>query len=465
MLKLDIKKLTEYSGGDLFLPEGKSISDYENINATCVVQDSRVVGKNGVFLAIKGEKVDGHRFIPQVFEGGALAVICEQLPDVITGPCVKVDNTVEALQKLAEGYRQQMNVKVVGITGSVGKTSTKEFVASVLEQKFSVLKTEKNFNNLIGLPLMVLKITEETEVAVLEMGISEFGEMEKLSQIARPDVCLITNIGVCHLENLKDRDGVLSAKTRVYDYMNRDGFVVFNGKDDKLLTVSDVYGNKPLFFGEDTQEAYATNVSGKGLLGSNVTINLNIDRPVSFEATVPLPGAHMISNALAASIIGYKLGMDVEDIAKGIKAVQAVGGRSHVIETEKYILIDDCYNANPVSMKAAIDLLKTADGRKVAILGDMFELGENEAALHREVGEYAANQGIEVIVCVGELSKNMRDGALSSLMCEKQEIHYLKEKQDLIKRLPAILEEKDVILIKASHGMGFDEIVTLLSKE
>lgn len=464
MLNLDIKKITEYSGGELFLPAGKSVEDYADLKASCVVQDSRVVGENGVFLAIKGEKVDGHKFIPQVFEGGALAVICEDLPEKITGPCVKVENTVKALQNLATGYRKQLDVKVVGVTGSVGKTSTKEIVASVLEQKYKVLKTEKNFNNLIGLPLMVLKITEDIEVAVLEMGISEFGEMEVLSSIARPDVCLITNIGQCHLENLKDRDGVLAAKTRVYDYMNRDGFVVFNGKDDKLLTVTDVYGNAPLFFGENGQAAYATNISSKGLLGSKFTVNLNIDNTISFEAQVPLPGAHMISNALAASIIGYKLGLTTDEIAKGINCVQAVGGRSNIIKTNKYVLIDDCYNANPVSMKAAIDLLKQADGRKVAILGDMFELGVNEKELHKEVGEYAASQGIEVITCVGDLSLNMRDGALSALMCEKQEINYCKEKSDLLRRLPNILEEGDTILIKASHGMGFDEIVKILSE-
>ena len=208
---------------------GKEFMEDNKKEAEGVVLDSRLLQPSYVFIATKGEKVDGHKFIPSVFEKGALAVICEDLPQDITGPCILVENSFIALKNLAFFYRQQLDLKVIGITGSVGKTSTKEFVAGVLSVKYNVWKTQGNFNNEVGLPLTVLQLRDEHEIAVLEMGISDFGEMHRLSQIARPDVCILTNIGQCHLEFLGDRDGVLKAKTEIFDFMNPDGYIFVNG--------------------------------------------------------------------------------------------------------------------------------------------------------------------------------------------------------------------------------------------
>lgn len=437
-----------------------------------VVIDSRKVEKDFLFIATVGERVDGHSFIDQVFDNGALAVICEKAPEAPKGPYILVENSLQALKSIAKWYRSKLNIKVIGITGSVGKTSTKEFISSVVSVKYRTLKTEGNFNNEIGLPLTILQIREKHQVAVLEMGISEFGEMHRLSEIAQPDICVITNIGQCHLENLGSRQGILKAKTEIFDFMNNEGNVCLNGDDDMLSTIKDVHGKAPIHFGlNDTNDFYAYHIVTRGLFGSDC--DLHIQNKV-IHVTIPLPGEHMILNALAAASVGSLLDMTPEEIASGIEAVQPVGGRNHIIRQDDFTIIDDCYNANPVSMKAAIDLLCMADTRKIAILGDMYELGNNEKALHSEVGKYAASKGIDLLVCVGKLSRSMYEGALEVINADrtqqtdtlsKTEVYYYETRDELVKALPSILTTKDTVLIKASHGMGFENVVNILEKK
>ena len=343
---------------------------------TGAVLDSRKVEPGYAFFATKGERVDGHSFIPQVAEKGAALVICQEAP-TIDIPYILVEDTFAALKKVAAFYRKQLTIPIIGVTGSVGKTSTKEMIAAGLSTKFNVLKTQGNFNNEVGLPLTILSVREEHQAAVVEMGISDFGEMHRLSEIARPDICVITNIGQCHLENLIDRDGILRAKTEIFDYMAQDGYVVLNGDDDKLATVQSVNGRRPWFFGLEAggtvkKDVYAAEICSNGLFGSGFKMHLKGD---VLEAAVPLPGQHMVVNALAAACVGKILGMDHADILAGIASVQATGGRSNIIRLENKTVIDDCYNANPVSMKSAVDLLMMANGSKCVILGDMFELG------------------------------------------------------------------------------------------
>ena len=301
---------------------------------------------------------------------------------------------------------------------------------------------------------------KQDEAAVLEMGISDFGEMTRLTEIAKPDYCVITNIGQCHLENLGSREGILKAKTEIFKSMNPDGYVFLNGEDDLLETVKKPWKNEIIRFGMSKKDAiYATDVVNKGLLGSEAVIHV---ADTQFPVKVPLPGIHMVLNALAATAVGWQLGLTTEQIAKGIAQVQAVAGRSHVIETPDYILIDDCYNANPVSMKAAIDLLGTALQRKVAILGDMFELGKDEAALHAQIGEYAMTHGVDVLICIGELSKHMYDRAVETSSGKEhgsREIYYFPTREEAMAQIPHILHTGDAVLIKASHSMKFEEIV------
>lgn len=451
MKNMTLENIALACGGVLCGGEGNQTE------SSCVVIDSRKIEKDGVFIATKGERVDGHDFIPQVAEKGALGIVCERKPENCEIPYILVEDSFVALKKIAEYYRGQLSVHVVGITGSVGKTSTKEFIAGVLSRKYSVLKTQGNFNNEVGLPLTVLSIRQKHQVAVLEMGISNFGEMHRLSRIARPDVCVITNIGQCHLENLGTREGILKAKSEIFDFMNPEGDIFVNGDDDLLAGIKPKTVKKPVHFGmHPCNEVYASDVMNRGLLGSSAVIHLG---NYVFPVEIPLPGGHMVYNALAAAAVGNCLGLTKEEMKEGIAAVEAVGGRSHVIALPSRTIIDDCYNANPVSMKSAIDLLTMALGRKVAILGDMFELGTNENELHGEVGAYAAEKKIDVLICVGSLSKNMYDSA-----CKEStgQVHYFETRDEMLRLVWGILKPGDNILVKASHGMHFETVVEAL---
>lgn len=449
MRNMTLENIAKCLNGTLCQAEGK-----EQQEITGAVLDSRKVEEGFAFFATRGEKVDGHSFIPQVAEKKAALVICEEAPAVKI-PYILVEDTFAALKDVAAFYREQLNIPIVGITGSVGKTSTKEMIAATLSAKFNVLKTQGNFNNEVGLPLTILSIREEHEVAVVEMGISDFGEMHRLSRIAKPDVCVITNIGQCHLENLIDRDGVLKAKTEIFDFMQEDGYVVLNGDDDKLVTVKEVKGKTPFFFGlqeDDDKTAFASDIRNHGLFGSDFKMTLFGNE---LEASVPLPGQHMVINALAAATVGKILGMEEEDILKGIASVQATGGRSNILKLEDKTVIDDCYNANPVSMKAAVDLLMMAQGRKVVILGDMFELGTDELTLHREVGMYAAMARLDGMIFIGNLSKEMYEGAVKLRATPE----YYPDKEAFFAAHKPEDFENTTVLVKASHGMHFEEIV------
>lgn len=451
---------------------GQIIGDYPiDKEISGAVIDSRKVEQDYLFIATVGERVDGHSFINTAFDQGAMAAVSEKLLIDAKGPYILVKNSFEALKKIAAWYRHSLAITVVGITGSVGKTTTKEFISSVLEQKYKVLKTEGNFNNEIGLPLTILRLREEHEIAVLEMGISDFGEMHRLSEIARPDICVITNIGQCHLENLGSREGILKAKSEIFDFINENASICLNGDDDMLSTITKIKGITPIRFGmKASNHIFADDIHTLGLFGSSFTIQsedtLLLPKPgdnSSFSTVTLLPGEHMILNALAATAVGRILQLSNEEIDAGIRTVKSVGGRSNIIRLEQHTLIDDCYNANPVSMKAAIDLLNQADTRKIAILGDMFELGEDEYLLHSEVGAYAASK-VDLLICVGNLSKQMYHGALDAI---KQTISpcqplYFESRDEMLTNLKTLLRNKDTILIKASHGMHFNEVVQYL---
>ncbi len=433
---------------------------------TGVTLDSRQIEEGGLFFATKGERTNGHKYLPMIYEKGALCAIVERdleeadLPQgmkIEEVSYIKVTDSFAALRHLAAWYCMQLDVKVVGITGSVGKTSTKEMVASVLSQKYKVLKTEGNFNNAVGLPLTVFRLREEDEVAVLEMGISEFGEMSVLAAIARPDVALITNIGQCHLENLGTRDGILLAKTEMFHYLKDGGRVVLNGSDDKLVTVSEVKGKEPIFF-NDGKSSFAADIESRGLKGTDCKLHTPAGE---IAVHIPIPGEHQVQNALAAAAVGQILGLTNEQIAGGIEKVQSLGGRSRILQTGRYTLIDDCYNANPVSMKAGLALLQQADTRKVAVLGDMFELGADEKAMHRGVGTAMKEEGIcpDVLICIGSLASEIYEGAPA-----ETEKYLFADKPAFIEKYAEILRQDDTVLLKASHGMGFSELVELLSE-
>ena len=285
------------------------------------------------------------------------------------------------------------------------------------------------------------------------MGISDFGEMHRLTKMAQPDVCVITNIGLCHLENLGDRDGILKAKTEMFDYMQANAKIILNGDDDKLSTVKEAKGIKPKFFGLSSEvNAFADDIRSLSLKGISCKIHLGDD---SFDVVIPIPGHHMVYNALAGALVGQELGLTIDEIKAGIEALVPVSGRNNLIETDSLMIIDDCYNANPISTKASLDVLALADNRKVAVLGDMFELGENEKQLHFGVGEHAAKNNIELIVCIGALSLNTANGAKSG----GANVLHFATKADFLAEAKNILKKGDAVLVKASNGMKFKEIV------
>ena len=451
MKSMSLREIAAVCGGHYYGDEAKL-----DIEVTGVAIDSRKVEEGFLFVPIKGARVDGHNFIPQVMESGALCSLSEHELEGATHPYIVVPSSEQALKDLAEHYRKALGIKVVGITGSVGKTSTKEMIGSVLSQKYNVLKTAGNFNNEIGLPLTIFNIRDHHEVAVLEMGISDFGEMSRLAKMAQPDICVITNIGLCHLENLIDRDGVLKAKTEMFEYRQPNAKIVLNGDDDKLITVKNSEDEAPLYFGLSTDmDAYADNIQSLSLKGTSCTLHLGDN---AIDVIIPIPGHHMVYNALAGALVGRELGLTSEEIKAGIEALVPVSGRNNMISTDSLLIIDDCYNANPVSMKASVDVLATADTRKVAILGDMFELGENENELHRGIGVHAAEKEIDVLVCIGALSKNIAEGAANS----KTAVHHFETKADFLNVIETLIKKDDCILVKASHGMEFPEIVEKL---
>ena len=432
--------------------------EMEDKEVTCIFTDSRKAEAGGLFVPIKGARVDAHDFIEQVMEKGVLATLSEKDLGEKPFPYILVESSLTAVKEIAEFYLKQLQIPVVGITGSVGKTSTKEVIASVLAQKYNTLKTQGNFNNELGLPLTIFRLRDEHEMAVLEMGISDFGEMHRLAKIARPNTCVITNIGLCHLEFLKSRDGILKAKTEIFDYLQPDGHIILNGDDDKLVTVQEAKGIKPVFFGvENHQGIWSDEIKPEGLKGISCRIHAGEE---SFSVLIPVPGKHSVYNALAATAVGLTYGLTIEEIKKGIESLQSVSGRFHIIEASDYTVIDDCYNANPISMKASLDVLTDALGRKVAILGDMGELGADERKMHREVGKHAAEKEIDVLLCVGELSKDMAEAAEE--VNSKTQVRHFANKEALMKELPKILEKGDTVLVKASHFMEFGEIVEKL---
>lgn len=497
MMELTISEIAEACGGTLVTLGKNKFCEVNN-----VVIDSRKAEPEDVFIATVGERVDGHSYIPEVYEKGAALVITEKTPERVQEECgapasawgtyLLVENTLQALKDLGEYYRRRLRIPVVGITGSMGKTSTKEFIAGVLGEKYHVLKTEGNYNNEIGVPLTLLKIRKEHTAAVVEMGISEFGEMHRLSKMVRPDICVITNIGQCHLENLRTRDGVLQAKSEIMDFMSPDGQVCFWGGDDKLIRLEAVKrgacreeGGKqgmPHFFGlgEDArEEVWAENIKSQGLFGSDAVlcIRQEDDWVERFFVHIPLPGKHMVINAAAAACVANLLGLSSEEITRGLMGLKATQGRGQIYRYEGRVVIDDCYNANPVSMRGAVDLLSMADGERVAILGDMFELGMDSDAMHGEVGKYAAASGAETILCVGNNARYMYEAAVEEARNRILEEPNRKEQRILwFENLERLTEELDrkaeeyfptgsTILLKASHGMHFEKLLEVIQKK
>lgn len=437
--------------------DGK-IFNYKEISIANVCTDSRKIAEGDLFVPLKGEKFDGHDFVLDSFEKGACLTLSDRELNT-DKPYILVSDTRDALKKLAKYYLGTLNVKIIAVTGSVGKTTTKDIIASVLSQKFKTLKTEGNFNNEIGLPLTVFRIGKEHEAAVLEMGMNNFGEIRALSDIANPDAAVITNIGVSHIENLGSREGILKAKSEIFENLKPGGVGILNCDDDMQITLKNKLSNKIYWYGINNKEDYfADNIVPNSILGTRFTLHTPKG---SRDVNIKIPGEHMVYNALCAAAVGDIFGVDLDGICAGIESFQPTKMRMDITVFDTGLtLINDAYNANPVSMKAALDVLKTAKGRRIAILGDMFELGADSEKMHAEIGAYAFDR-CDILICIGKESIAMYDAAIQdSVRCA-----YFETQEDFLNSdFKKGLYSDDVILVKASRGMHLEKTVEMIQE-
>lgn len=432
---------------------GKYIGDEEILETEIseISTDSRKIKSGCLFAAIKGANVDGHCFVKASLEGGAACALCEHLPDGVEGGVILVDSTLKALQDIAKLYRSGFDIPLIGITGSVGKTTTKEMIFSVLGQKFNVHKTQGNFNNELGVPLTLFGLNSDSTAAVIEMGISGFGEMRRLTEMVRPQYAVITAIGHSHLEQLRDLQGVLKAKAEIFEGMDEQGVVFLNGDDPLLRELK--LRQRTVFYGlYEKNDVRAQNVR-TSIDGSTTCEILCDGRTVS--VLIPAYGSHMVYAALAAAAVAFELGMSDIQIKAGIERYAGAAGRAEIIKTNSITIIDDCYNSNPTSVKNALVSLSALNGRKLAILGDMLELGGNSNRLHFEIGSFARKCGVTRVLTTGEFACDIAEGAGDIALC-------FDSKKSLISGLPYEIEKGDNVLVKASHGSAFEEIVEAL---
>lgn len=437
-----------------------------NGTVSLVTTDSREIVPGSLFVCIPGEKADGHSFLGQALEKGAEAALLERLPetDIIRSwmeagkTLIRVEKSEQALMDLAEDYLAQFDVLRIGVTGSVGKTSTKEMVAKILESRYRTVKTEGNHNNNIGLPLTVFRVDDSTEAVVLEMGMDRPGEIHGLAKIVRPDVALITTIGTSHMERLGSREAICDEKCTVTDFMDEAGTLIINDDND-LLKARSFGGTYHLVrVGTEGETMQVTDIKP---YPGGVSFRITADGETQ-DFVLPLPGAHNALNAGLAAAAGLLAGIPLKESAKALSALEDTSGNRLSVKDEgAFSVIDDTYNASPESMKAAIDtLMLEGSGRKVAILGDMFELGDTEKELHGMVGNYAGRMGVDCLIAVGKNA--MYIAAEYVQMRESSVCKYYETKEECIAELPELIRKGDTVLVKASRGMHLEEIIKAL---
>lgn len=447
MKNLTLQNIAAACGGVLTGAQGR-----EDTEISAVTTDSREVSDGCMFAAIAGSRVDGHDFIPEVLNRGAACVLAERMTGGCTGPAVLVPSVPSALQSIAEFYRRGFDIPVIGVTGSVGKTTAKEMLYAVLSQKYCVHKTAGNFNNELGVPLTLFGLREEHTAAVVEMGISDFGEMTRLTRMVRPDYALFTIIGHSHLETLGSREGVLRAKSELLQCVPENGTVFYNGDDD-LLPGLECGPRRVVTFGLGGGCAvHAENVRAleNGFTACDIVCGAH-----HIAAEIPAYGDHMVYAALAAAALGLELGLTDAEIERGIKNYEGAGHRSRMVRTGKITLIDDCYNANPTSTASAIRSLAKLPGRRVCILGDMLDMGGQSESLHRGIGAICREQSVDLLLTCGEMMRFAAEEA-------GERARSFESRSGLIAALPELIREGDAVLVKASHSMGFDEVCKAL---
>ena len=432
-----------------------------NITVTEVSTDSRSIMSGVWFIPIKGERFDGHDYIDMALEKGAAGCFCARLPEKIREDkaYILVEDTKRAMKDLASWYRDKFTLPIVQITGSVGKTTTKEMIASVLKEGRSTHKTKGNLNGDIGAPLMMLGILPEHEAAVIETGMDNFGQIRYLGEMIRPDFAVISNIGEAHMEYLGSREGILKAKSEIFENLKPGGVAVLNGDDVLLNTLDLPFETLRCGMGENCN-VRVENVEDLGVAGVKCTVRTP---KAVYRMEIPAPGVHMVYSAAMAAAIAEKLGLSVEQIERGVRSFEQTGERMRVERLSGgRIMLNDSYNANPQSMRAAAAVLGNAqDRRRVAVVGDMKELGANSRLFHHAVGGYFAAAGIERLIAIGDLALYMAEGAREAGLENASYYGTLEEAQDALRRE---LRPGVTILVKASRSMQFERIVDFLQE-
>ncbi len=444
---------------------------YEEI--TSIVTDSREAEPGSLFVAIKGERFDGHDYIAQAIKNGAAAVIADRIPegldDEATSRILLAKNTVEALGRVAAAYKAKIKPKTVAVTGSVGKTTTKEFVYAVAASKHIAHKTTGNFNNEIGMPLSVLDMPETTQVCVLEMGMSGLGEISRMTATAKPDIALVTNIGNSHIENLGSRENICRAKLEIVEGVPENGHVILNADEPMLFAQKGKISQNLIFVSlKNPQADYrALNIRE---YEDSTEFDLVAGRRVVTNVRIPTIGIHNVYDATYAFVVGILLGMDDDEIKRGLMSFKNTGMRQNIYECGGVTIIEDCYNAGPESMKAAVEVLaRIAEKngcRSVAVLGDMLELGDYSKKLHVDVGALVAQRGISNLVTFGHEAENIALGAINNaLKAEKISVNTDTDHPEAAARTVfSLVKPGDAVLFKASRAVRLERVIEELKK-
>ena len=465
--ELTMSELARICGGMLCCVGGEV---NQNMPFRYVCTDSREASEGALFVALGGERVDGHDYIGAAVAGGNGCVLCERLPETGKGKyvAVVVDDSLRAVGELAKAYDRRLNHRKVAITGSVGKTTTKEFVAAVLAEGYRVHKTEGNYNSTLGMPLSLLSMQNDTEVSVLEMGMSNRGEIEYMSKIAEPDIAIVTNIGTSHMEYLGSRENICHAKMEIVKGLKTGGTLLLNG-DEPLLRAYLTPGVQPVFVGIDSPcDFQATNIR-QGL--GRTVFDVCYDGKTVQNVVIPTMGKHNVYAALFAYATGVRMNMDDQTIINGLNHYRPVGMRQNIYELGSITVIEDCYNASPESMKAAIGVLQSLAsqkkaGRMAAVLGDMYELGENGERFHEEVGLHFAKEGGSLLYTFGESAEQIAVGAiLGGVLPEDVYRNGNTRAPELTgEMLLHSLRAGDTLLVKASRGAAAERILNYLKE-
>jgi UDP-N-acetylmuramoyl-tripeptide--D-alanyl-D-alanine ligase len=450
-MNLTLEYIAHHTGGKILHHNGQTITN--------ISTDSRNLKPGALFFALGGENFDGHNFVPNAIKQGAAAVVVSRITkDYDKAGVILVSDTLEALQKLAAGYRNDFQLPVVGVTGSVGKTTTKDILANCLSQDRKTLKTSGNFNNEIGLPLTLLDLEPDHQAAVVELAMRARGQITKLALIARPSCAIITNVEPVHLETLGSLENIALAKCEILENLGPDDFAVINGDNHLLVKTAAAFNCRKYTFGTNRDcDIEIVNIS-------NAEAGINIELRILDEKDVfyfPLPAPELAENVAAAAATAYLLGVSIDDIKKGIKDFRCSHNRLHIIELPGGgKAINDTYNANPVSVTAALQLACKLDreARKVAILGDMLELGTYEVPGHMKVGKMAAELGIDVLITLGERSAHIANAALEAGMDQEAVKHFL-DRDECVAWLKENVSKKDIVLFKASRGMKLETLL------